>query len=910
MYRVVTVTYLLLATSAAYARVYSPRVVSPHNADCYSMKTFADFARWRDLKGDARAWEIYKYLVDTRTGVFHMNEVLEGDDTMGEYRTIRDPVKIINVYGYAYCGIFGPMMAGVCELAGVGKGRSLGLPAWSHSVAETFYDGKWHYLDLDVRAAFRRPNGTLASMEDARQDAALWTGRGPLFFPNDTLDSARAVYQKTDIDYYHNFWMSGHTMDYVLRQGETFTRWWTPQGGRWHHADSYDRQEWLRNLMAQPPRGPKPNHRDFTVWNYGNGRSVYQPNLTDRSDQSDRSDDFTDGAYDAKNVQPAADGLTLALPGEGYAVFEVRSPYIIVPKVGNTTSTDDDTEASVVLLDATGVALSVSADNGLTWRDVELAPGPQEVDLTRHVAGTYGYLLKLRLNGEPGKAVVRFLRITTWVQVAPAALPSLRQGSNRMELWTGDHYGLPTRVVEIRSEAGKPEGLLKYLAEPPKDYDPARKTSRVHGPMVAKIEAPPGAKIAWLSIGGSFETHQGEAASRTRNAMAYAVGEPKEFREIYRGDVPTYCNHWHCNMEKEVKLDPPARAVFVRYEGDPGVNNIRLYAHCLDDQPRGPSKTVITHTWLEGGARKTKRVELDRPGAYEIVCEADPTDETVEISVPSDSPPRPAPVIKVAEAQRKVRAPDPTAEPWVNAMRQVHARFTGEKGAFAHFGDSITDSRAFWTSLKWRRDAMPPDMEQAYNLVKGHMQDGCWDQKGAQFGNEGGQTAQWALQRVDAWLRDLNPETALIMFGTNDLNNIGVEKYEAQARELVRKCLANGTVVILSTIPPRDRFEAKSSQFADAIRKLARELKVPLTDFHADILKRRPADWDGALDKFAEYEGYDVPTLIARDGVHPSNPKQYSAAYSPEALNSSGFSLRNYLALVKYAEVVREVLRR
>ena len=37
------------------AREYAPRVLSPHNADAYSMKTFAHFARWRDLNHVARS---------------------------------------------------------------------------------------------------------------------------------------------------------------------------------------------------------------------------------------------------------------------------------------------------------------------------------------------------------------------------------------------------------------------------------------------------------------------------------------------------------------------------------------------------------------------------------------------------------------------------------------------------------------------------------------------------------------------------------------------------------------------------------------------------------------------------------------------------------------------------------------
>src|SRR5207249_2393982 len=63
--------------------------------------------------------------------------------------------------------------------------------------------------------------------------------------------------------------------------------------------------------------------------------------------------------------------------------------------------------------------------------------------------------------------------------------------------------------------------------------------------------------------------------------------------------------------------------------------------------------------------------------------------------------------------------------------------------------------------------------------------------------------------------------------------------------------------------------------------------------------------WDGALRKFAAFEGYEAPTLISRDGVHPSFPKQYQNDYSPEALRRCGYGLRSYLTLLKYAEVLK-----
>ncbi|MBN2473380.1 MAG: SGNH/GDSL hydrolase family protein [Pirellulales bacterium] len=257
-------------------------------------------------------------------------------------------------------------------------------------------------------------------------------------------------------------------------------------------------------------------------------------------------------------------------------------------------------------------------------------------------------------------------------------------------------------------------------------------------------------------------------------------------------------------------------------------------------------------------------------------------------------------------------APAPSAEPaaevWVPAMKKVHAEFNGEQGTFALFGDSITVSKAFWLGLQYTRNGADAEMVQAFELVKGYMLEDCWDRRGPEYGNQGRMTIRWAHENVDAWLKNLNPEVALIMFGTNDLGSLALEEYETKTRQVVQKCLDNGTMVILSTIPPKHGQAEKAAVFAEAVRRIARDLKVPLTDYHAEILKRRPDDWDGAMEKFSAYQGYDVPTLISRDGVHPSNPRQYAGDYSAEGLRHNGFNLRSYLALIKYAEVIDRVL--
>lgn len=245
-------------------------------------------------------------------------------------------------------------------------------------------------------------------------------------------------------------------------------------------------------------------------------------------------------------------------------------------------------------------------------------------------------------------------------------------------------------------------------------------------------------------------------------------------------------------------------------------------------------------------------------------------------------------------------------------MKLVHARFTGTRGTFAQFGDSISFSMAFWAPLKSEAKNLDTEASQAHALVRRYMKPECWGKwKGAKFGNEGSTTIRWALENLDTWLGTLNPEVAVILFGSNDVRQMEATEFESKARRVTQRCLTNGTIVLLTTMPPRSGQLARSKQFAAVARRLARELEVPLVDYSAQILQRRPEDWDGSLPQFTDSPGgdYQVPTLIARDGVHPSNPESWISDYSEEGLRHNGYTLRNYLTLVAYAEVIAEVLR-
>ena len=85
-----------------------------------------------------------------------------------------------------------------------------------------------------------------------------------------------------------------------------------------------------------------------------------------------------------------------------------------------------------------------------------------------------------------------------------------------------------------------------------------------------------------------------------------------------------------------------------------------------------------------------------------------------------------------------------------------------------------------------------------------------------------------------------------------------------------------------------------------------------MEDYFAEVLRRRPDDWDGSSQKFkdpTDRDEYNVPTLLARDRVHPSAPKQYANDYSDDALSHHGYALGNVLTLREYAGVIRQVLK-
>ncbi len=233
------------------------------------------------------------------------------------------------------------------------------------------------------------------------------------------------------------------------------------------------------------------------------------------------------------------------------------------------------------------------------------------------------------------------------------------------------------------------------------------------------------------------------------------------------------------------------------------------------------------------------------------------------------------------------RCAEAAAPEWVDAMRAVHVRGGWTKGSVSQIGDSITYTKAFLAPAAWEKpEGFPAVAERIdFRLIN--------QRKGPEFGNYSGWTAGQGREKVAAVLAAEKPELAVIMYGTNEITKgVSLEEYEKNMAAIIDACLAAGCVPILSTIPPYPNRPGKAEAINEVVGKLARDRKLPLVDFHAAIVARRPGDsWNG--------------TLLGKNDVHPTGGKNLD--FSDDNLKNCGYALRNYVTLQVMEEVVAKV---
>jgi hypothetical protein len=162
-----------------------------------------------------------------------------------------------------------------------------------------------------------------------------------------------------------------------------------------------------------------------------------------------------------------------------------------------------------------------------------------------------------------------------------------------------------------------------------------------------------------------------------------------------------------------------------------------------------------------------------------------------------------------------------------------------------------------------------------------------------------GATAGWAVRStagapspLDQELAAITPGSAVVLFGANDLLDLGTstyplvdlaEAFEVSLRGLVDHLLERGVLPVLSTVPPRWDHPVLARQvpaFAGVVRALAQGRQVPLIDFNRELLALGPPAYG-----------------LGSDGVHPSVEAYDAFCHFDAASLAFGYTVRNLVTL-------------
>lgn len=249
------------------------------------------------------------------------------------------------------------------------------------------------------------------------------------------------------------------------------------------------------------------------------------------------------------------------------------------------------------------------------------------------------------------------------------------------------------------------------------------------------------------------------------------------------------------------------------------------------------------------------------------------------------------------------------------AMCKVARRFAGTPGVVLHLGDSITYASPYTAWARAGKGKTKADQEvlRWSHCGEENDRDG-WYLAHVETGHGGSHTAAGGV-RSDQYLAGgfkgllslegiisrYHPQVAIVMLGTNDAwQSRPAADYQRDMEAIVLRLLSNGTVVILSTIPPLRHNLQLTAQYNRVLWQLAKKYQLPAIDFYGEMLARRPGtSWDGTLLN----KGDPHPTA-ERAGVTPTSEP------TPANLRESGYLLRGWLSVQKLAEVKRRVIDR
>ena len=251
---------------------------------------------------------------------------------------------------------------------------------------------------------------------------------------------------------------------------------------------------------------------------------------------------------------------------------------------------------------------------------------------------------------------------------------------------------------------------------------------------------------------------------------------------------------------------------------------------------------------------------------------------------------------------------------WAREMIPVARKFTGREGMVILMGDSLTYANQSTRWARAGRNATGASESDKAILRWSHADDGGkltngWSQAAvdrpggrSETAASGIRTDQYikggfhGLPSLAAILKKFNPQVAFVLLGSNDARGRKPDEVLRDMNTIIETVLANGTIPVLTTLPPArsQRMHASIRQINKRYLSLAAARKLPIIDLYGEFVSRRQ-------------KGTWQNTLVGGDGVHLTH-ELASGPPTRQNLKSCGYLLRCWVTVQKLKEVKQKVI--
>jgi hypothetical protein len=421
---------LSAAARVASAQVYNLKVVTDASPDYSDLRSLVHSATSRWESPAEKCWAIFYWthqdLRDTTPMYRHGHEVV-------------DPIMQFNDYGFLLCSGLAGLNNSIWDALGY-KVRFYDVT--QHTISECFYDGAWHAYDNSRGALWTLCDGTtIAGVADIGKTLGCAASGGKE--------------EPGHIGKYHC--LTGTSANGFL-QGSDDNRSLKDQGEKIYSPKGIKFRSYYNNWE----RG----HR--YILNLRQGETYIR-----HAQRLGQGKEFQ--FWDKESLRKADDRYRIA--GNGVRTWTPPpSPDGIYKIEGANVITS-------LKIDGSAPAVSISTDNGMTWKDVAAPP----VKLVDEVTSAYEVLVKA-----PEASNLKFETIT---QVNGLALPRLNIGKNTIHVGAGEQTGSIVLNPELQADQYKPlaiESVNIKTQEKHENYNGVLATAEkdAEGHLTFKIDAP------------------------------------------------------------------------------------------------------------------------------------------------------------------------------------------------------------------------------------------------------------------------------------------------------------------------------------------------------------------------------------------------------------------------------------